>query len=35
MDEAETDLTDEERAIVAQGRLDYINGGYVPLDGLK
>lgn len=32
---AETDLTDEERAIIVRGRAEYAKGGYVPLDSLN
>lgn len=31
----ETDLTDEERAIIAQGREEYAQGGYVSLDSIQ
>ncbi len=30
----ETDLTEEERAIIARGREEYKAGGYVPLDSI-
>jgi len=28
----ETNLTDEEKAIVSEGRIEYKKGGFVPLD---
>ena len=31
----ETDLTDEEKAIIKAGRVEYAKGGYVPLDNLN
>ena len=31
----ETDLTDEEREIIAQGMEEYKNGGFIPLDEVK
>ena len=30
----ETDLSDEERAIIRRGREEYARGGYVPLDSI-
>jgi hypothetical protein len=30
----ETDLTEEERAIIARGREECLKGGYVPLSGV-
>lgn len=30
----ETNLTDEEKTIIAQGRADYAKGGYVSLDSI-
>jgi len=32
-DTIETDLTDEECAIIQQGRKEYAQGGYVPFSG--
>lgn len=31
----ETDLTDEERAIIAQGREEYKQGGFIPLESIS
>ena len=31
----ETNLTDEERAIIARGREEHKKGGYVPLDSIR
>ena len=31
----ETNLTDEERAVIAEGRQEYKKGGFIPLDSLE
>jgi hypothetical protein len=31
----ETDLTDEEKAIIAHGREEYKQGGFVPLESIS
>ena len=31
----ETDLTDEEKAVIAEGRKKYAEGGFVPLDDIE
>lgn len=31
----ETDLTDEEKAVIAEGRKKYAAGGFIPLDDIE
>ncbi len=31
----ETNLTDEEKAVIAEGRQEYKKGGFIPLDSLE